>query len=180
MKIKFTTPLIATALSLTVFTSLGCAKKAPPDESTMPTAKELNPAAAPIAPGMKTIEPRATAHDAAMASPDPASATWVGIKDAAYAESAAFFTGFVQLEAQVDAQLSALTAKRAAMKSDVSTADWDFAMKEMNDSRSYLKSVGEELKKASAETWVQQKETVGLAWQRTQAAYDKVVSSTTK
>jgi hypothetical protein len=49
----------------------------------------------------------------------------------------------------------------------------------MNDSRSYLKSVGDELNKASPETWTQQKETVGLAWVRAQAAYDKVKSSTT-
>jgi len=79
----------------------------------------------------------------------------------------------------VDGQVRELTARRAAMKSTANTKEWDFAMKEMNDARSYLRSVSDELRKASVETWNQQKETVGRAWVRTQAAYDAVKTSTT-
>jgi len=82
-----------------------------------------------------------------------------------------------QLESKVDAQLNELKTRRAAMTSATDTKAWDFAMKEMADSRSFLKSVGEELGKASVETWNQQKEAVGRAWERSQAAYDKVKSS---
>ena len=49
----------------------------------------------------------------------------------------------------------------------------------MADSRTYLKSMGQELGKATAETWAQQREKVGQAWVRTQEAYAKVRSSTT-
>jgi len=52
-------------------------------------------------------------------------------------------------------------------------------MKEMGDARSALKSMGEELSKATPETWDQEKDKVGQAWVRTQEAYDKVKSSTT-
>jgi hypothetical protein len=92
---------------------------------------------------------------------------------------AQFFAGLKRLEAIVDDQMSSLTARRAAMKSTANTKDWDFAMKEMGDARSYLKSMGEELSKASPETWAQEKDKVGQAWVRTQEAYDEVKSSTT-
>jgi hypothetical protein len=39
--------------------------------------------------------------------------------------------------------------------------------------------MGEELSKASPETWSQEKDKVGQAWVRTQAAFDNVKSSTT-
>jgi len=125
------------------------------------------------------IDTNSPAQMAALASADIASAKWSDIKDCTYDMRAQFFAGLKQLEARVDVQISELTAKRAAMKSTTDTKDWDFAMKEMNDSRTYLKSVGDELNKASTETWTQQKETVGQAWVRTQEAYDKVKSSTT-
>jgi len=108
-----------------------------------------------------------------------ASARWSDIKDCPFDLRARFFTGLEQLEARVDGQYNELTVKRAAMTSATDTKNWDFAMKEMGDARSYLRSVGNELRKASVETWAQQKETVGQAWVRTQAAYDKVKSSTT-
>jgi hypothetical protein len=89
------------------------------------------------------------------------------------------FTGVRQLEAQVDEQVAALNARRAALPAGTDTQAWDFAMKEMGDSRSYLRSMREELVRSDAATWEQQKAKVGLAWARTQDAYGKVKSSTT-
>lgn len=108
------------------------------------------------------------------------SVRWIDIKDSTYEMRALFFTGLTQLEAKVDGQISELAAKRAAMTSDVNTKDWDFAMKEMGDARSFLKSVGAEMSRVNADTWTQQKDAVGRAWLRTQTAYDKVKSSTTR
>jgi hypothetical protein len=83
------------------------------------------------------------------------------------------------METTIDRQVVELTEKRAAMKGTVAVKDWDFAMKEMNDARTYLKSMGDEAAKATAETWDQQKAKVGQAWKRAQAAYEKVQLSTT-
>jgi len=123
--------------------------------------------------------PAATVPDATAPSPDIASARWSEIKDCTYDMRAQFFAGLNRLEARVDAEVAVLTAQRAAMKSTANTKAWDFAMKEMGDARSYLKSMGEELSKASPETWSQEKDKVGQAWVRTQAAFDNVKSSTT-
>ena len=65
------------------------------------------------------------------------------------------------------------------MKTTTDTKGWDFAMKEMEDARSALHSIGTELSQATPETWNQEKDKVGQAWVRTQEAYDKVKSSTT-
>jgi hypothetical protein len=121
----------------------------------------------------------ATSQTVAVPSTASATAKWDEIKDLSYDARDLFFAGLKQLDATVDGQVKELTDRRAAMKSTANTKEWDFAMKEMNDSRSYLKSVGDELKKASVETWNQQKETVGLAWVRTQNAYNAVKKSTT-
>jgi hypothetical protein len=169
MKINHLTNLITAALSFVAFSTVGCAEKDKAIDTPIPPAKELT----------ATTATAPTAMAAAQPSSAVASAKWAEIKDCTYDTRAQFFTGLKQMEAVVDAQISELTAKRAAMKSSVDTKEWDFAMKEMNDARSYLKSVGSELMKANADTWNQQKETVSQAWLRTQAAYDKVKSSTT-
>jgi hypothetical protein len=124
-------------------------------------------------------DPTTLAQNIPGAGLDAASAQWSDIKDVTYDARAQFFVGLKRLEAKVAAQCNELTTKRASMKSTTDTKAWDFAMKEMNDARTFLKSVGDEAAKASAETWNQQKDTVGKAWERTQAAYDKVKSSTT-
>jgi len=170
MKTNLHTHLLAAALSLTAFSTAGCAEKDRAADVPLPPAKEV---------AASRIDPNSPAQMAALASSNIASAKWGDIKDCTYDMREQFFAGLKQLESRVDVQISELTAKRAAMKSTIDTKNWDFAMKEMSDSRSYLKSVGEELSKASTETWTQQKETVGLAWVRTQEAYDKVKSSTT-
>jgi hypothetical protein len=115
----------------------------------------------------------------ATSSPEATSAVWADIKDCTYDLRAQFFAGLDRMEARVDREIARLTDTRAAMKSTANTADWDFAMKEMVDARSNLKSMDEELHKATPETWAQEKDKVGRAWVRTQEAYDKVKSSMT-
>ena len=125
------------------------------------------------------IEPNKTSKAEDAVIPDTTDFIWTDIKDSTYDARASFFVGLKQLEEKVDDQIYLLTAKRATMGSATNTKERDFAMKEMAYARSYLKSVGAELRKASVETWNQQKETVGWAWVRTQEAYDKVRSRTT-
>lgn len=115
----------------------------------------------------------------ATSSPDPAFGRWSEIKDCTYDLRARFFEGLDRLQARVDGESARLTATRAAMKSNANTQDWDFAMKEMENARSNLKSMGEEIRKATPETWAQEKEKVGQAWIRTRNALDKVKSSMT-
>ncbi len=163
-------------LTLLVFTALGFA--------ALPTAgyaESTRPAAALLPPGNAKVTFTVSAGPAAPAAAraDTASARWTDIKDNTYDTRAQFFAGFKRLEDKVDGQISELTAKRAAMKGTTSTTEWDFAMKEMGDARSYLKSTGEELSKTSAEMWDQQKEKVLQAWVRTQEAHARIKSSTT-
>ena len=106
-------------------------------------------------------------------------AKWTDIDGLTYELRGPFATGVKRLEAQVDLQIAALVRKRATMTRISETRDWDFAMKEMNDSRSYLKSSGEEMNTATPETWLQHKEKIGQAWLRTQNAFEKVKASTT-
>jgi len=166
--------LFAIALGLTAFTTTGCAEKAKVTEASLPNAKVV--AAATIT---TTAAEPSTIQVVTTASPDVASTQWSDLKDYTYDQRTQFFTGLKRLEAKVDGQIVELTAKRAAMTSTANTKDWDFAMKEMGNARSYLKSTGEVLGKATPETWNQEKDKVGQAWVRTQEAYTKVKSSTT-
>lgn len=157
--------LIAVALGLTVFATTGCAEKAKTADTTLPSAK--------------TVAANAESSTTPAPSPDIAAPRWINLKDITYDMREQFFVGLKQMESVVDGQISALTAKRAAMTSTANTKDWDFAMKEMVNARSYLKSTGEVLGKATPETWTQEKDRVGQAWVRTQEAYAKVTGSTT-
>jgi len=167
--------LVTAAFGLAAFSTASCAETPQAAEAPSPPAKDVTTTTAiTTVPG-----PAATVPVAVAPSPDVASARWSDIENCTYDMRAQFFAGLKRLEAIVDDQMSSLTARRAAMKSTANTKDWDFAMKEMGDARSYLKSMGEELHKSSPETWDQQKDKVGQAWVRTQEAYDKVKSSTT-
>jgi hypothetical protein len=175
MKTNRFTNLIAAAFGLAAFSTAGCTEKEKIAEAPLPPAKAVVTApVSPAGPG-----PTITVPVAAIASPDVASANWADIKDNTYDMRDQFFAGLKRLEAKVDDQINELTAKRAAMTSTTDTKDWDFAMKEMGDARSALKSMGEVLSKATPETWNQEKDKVGQAWVRTQDAYGKVKSSTT-
>jgi hypothetical protein len=162
--------LIAVILTLFVFLTAISGEDIKIIHDSLPTGSSFGPI---------PKDPTTLAQNKAGTDLDAASAQWSDIKDVTYDARPQFFAGLKRLESKVNAQCNELTTKRASMKSTTDTNAWDFAMKEMSDARSFLKSVGEELGKASSETWNQQKETVGQAWERTQVAYAKVKSTTT-
>ena len=166
---------MAAVFSVAALSATGCTEKKGMSEATLHvTDGAARPAAAIAVPEATTPVRVATA-----ASPAAAGDPWTAIEPLTIDRQAEFFAGLQRLESRVADQIWELKTIRAAMKSTVAMQDWDFAMKEMEDARSYLKSMGEETSKATAQTWHQQKEKVGQAWKRTQAAYDKVKSSTT-
>ena len=120
-----------------------------------------------------------TTATSAAAGPDNSSARWADIKDCSYDLRAQFLVGLKKLEARVDDQVAELGSKRPAMKGTPDYNEWDFAMKESIDAQSYLKAVDIELRKATRESWDQDKETVSRAWIRTQDANDKTKHSAT-
>lgn len=163
-----------------IFAAFATTSWAETDKTTQVSSSSAQEPA--MTPPAAKVQPSITARpsiSASSASSDVASGGWSDIKDYNYDSRASFFSGFKRLEAKVDDQIGQLATKRAAMNSSTDTKAWDFAMKEMNDARSYLKSVGDDASKATVETWEQQKEKVGQAWLRVQAAYDQVKSSTT-
>ena len=117
---------------------------------------------------------RAPAQVISVAASDVGTADhWTAIKNDGYEQRAHFAAGVERLSARLDREISLLKAKRAGMTTD--TKDWDFAMKEVDDSRSYLTSSMSELAKATTpETWNAAKDKVGDAWKRAQAAVDKM------
>jgi hypothetical protein len=162
------------------FSTVACARKegfAPPADAMPPTT-----AAAPVptssagTPTDHSATPTTVANKTGL---EPASVKWADIKDLGFDTRGRFFAGLTTLIAEVSGQMSELTAKRATMKGNPNVKDWDFAMKEMVDAQNYLKATQQELSRATAETWKQQKEKIGRAWLRTQEAYAKVSSSTT-
>lgn len=159
MKTKSLLSSLAALVSLCAFSTAGCAEKEKVVTAPPPAAQDV--------------------AIAAPASPDIATGQWSDIKDYTFDQREQFFAGLKRLQARVDAQVAELVARRAAMTSKTDTKDWDFAMKEMGDSRSYLKGMADEIAKATPETWDQEKDKVNHAWTRTQDAYDKVKSSTT-
>ena len=171
MKSSRVTFLFTTAFALAAFSSAGCAEKQNTAEApaAKAVAKTPAPEAAPVAPVVAPAE----------ATPAVITTQWQDIKDCTFDTRGQFFAGLKQLEARLDVQLAGLADRRAAMPSTANTKDWDFAMKEMGNARSYFTAMGEEASKATPETWAQQKDKVGLAWVRTQEAYGKVISSTT-
>ncbi|HXQ82171.1 MAG TPA: hypothetical protein VN775_12705 [Opitutaceae bacterium] len=127
------------------------------------------------APVAQATPAPAVRGDAAPAA--AAAASWAAIKDLTYEQRAEFVAGIVALEGQLDIQINGLNAKRAAMTTG--TKDWDFAMGEMTNARSYLQSMATEVGSATPDTWGQEKEKVNQAWLKAQDAYEKVRASTT-
>jgi len=159
-------------LGAAVFSGAGCAPKT--EETGSASLPAVNSSAgAPVASDVPASE-AATADAARVVV-----ASWPQWETLTFDRRSEFMAGFKQMETAVDRQLAELTEKRAAMKGTVAVKDWDFAMKEMNDARTYLKAMGDEAAKATAETWDQQKAKVGQAWKRTQDAYEKVKFTTT-
>ena len=103
---------------------------------------------------------------------------WTDIKGDTYIERAHFAKGVDKMSARLDEQLGELRAKRAGMTTD--TKDWDFALKEVEESRALLTDRMSNLPKATTpETWEDAKEKIGEAWHRSQLAVDKMNATRT-
>jgi len=124
-------------------------------------------AATPTTPGSVAASPPATV------------VSWADIENDSYDLRVHFLAGYKQMEAKVDEQIRRLKAKRATMTGTTDTEDWDFAMKEEENARDYLRSIGDELNHATPQTWEDERAKAGRAWVRSQDAYDKVKTSTT-
>lgn len=135
---------------------------------------------APEAPSMlvATVLPLAAVSTATVPT-EISGATWDQIKELKFEQRADFQRGLARLEARLELQVKELNEKRASFKGTTSTQAWDFAMKEMEESRAYFRSMAAEAAKATEETWTDRREKVGQAWERTQTAYSKVKASTT-
>jgi len=173
MKSSPLTQFLVSALAFAVVSSTACAqneKPAPPAPSEPPAAP------APVPP---TAPPAGPPAGGTPAAPEFSTAQWIDIREYSYAQRDTFFSGLKAVEARVDAQITSLSAKRAAMDPATDTRDWDLAMQQMVIARAQLKASGEELRKAKPQTWSTQKDKVGEAWVQTQNAFAKVKSSTT-
>lgn len=135
---------------------------------------------APEAPSLlvATVLPVAAVSTATVPT-EISGATWDQIKDLKFEQRADFQQGVARLEARLELQVKELNEKRASFKGTTSTQAWDFAMKEMEESRAYFRSMAAEAAKATEETWTDRREKVGQAWERAQTAYSKVKASTT-
>jgi hypothetical protein len=108
-------------------------------------------------------------------TPDP---KWSAIKADTYDQRVHFAEGAKSLLARLDGEIARLNAKRAGMTTD--TKDWDFVMKEVNNSRSLLQGRISDLGKATTpETWADAKDKVGDAWHLSRLAIDKMNSTVT-
>jgi hypothetical protein len=174
MKTHISFAPIAAGVGLILLLAPGCAPRekavqvqsAPTPEKTVPAQPTV-----PVAKPVKVVP-------VAVNSPSvPAPVSWMDIKDFTFQERAAFLAGAAVLENTLAGQISELNAKRAVMTAE--TKDWDFAMKELNDSRDYLKSTIDEAGRATPESWGQEKDKVGTALQRAQDALEKVRMTTT-
>jgi hypothetical protein len=160
--------LLVAAFALTALSTAGSAES---DQATAPTSPDGSVVTTAPDPARST-------------GPGPAEpatlSRWSPFKDYTFEQRALLLNALKPLVAHVDLQITELNSRRAAMvKANVNTADWDFAMKEMVEARSYLLGLAAELDKAPSEKWDLQKDRFGQGWLRTQEAYTKVRASTT-
>jgi hypothetical protein len=106
-----------------------------------------------------------------------AQASWSDMETLTYEQRSQFVADLAGLVAKLDDQIGSLNAKRAAMTTD--TKDWDIAMMDVTAARAYLAGLAGEVSRASPDTWGQEKDRVGAAWQKAEDACDKVRTSTT-
>jgi hypothetical protein len=123
---------------------------------------------------------RASAADvvAISGSDGTTSPAWTDIQNDTYDQRAHFASGVSQLSARLNEEIRQLKAKRAGMTTDLK--DWDFAMKDVLDSRDLFTSRAMELSKTTTpEAWSDAKDKVGEAWKRSQLAVDKMNTTIT-
>jgi hypothetical protein len=182
MNISRFTPALAVSAGLVSLVLTSCRDKTAAPETTQvqpPPGQPTPVQVLPAQPSVPIARPAQAVPIAVQSVADQASASWVAIKDFTFDQRSDFIAGANRLQAMLSSQIAELNAKRASMPSTVDTKDWDFAMKEMNDSQYYLKSMIDETSRATPETWSQEKDKVDQAWQRAQEAFDKVKVTTT-
>jgi hypothetical protein len=109
---------------------------------------------------------------------DTAVHPWSDIKNDTYEQRAHFADGTRRLTSKLDLQIRELRAKRATLTTD--TKDWDFLMKDVDNSRALLGGRIDDLSKATTpETWADAKDKIGDAWHRSQVAVDKMNTART-
>jgi hypothetical protein len=106
-----------------------------------------------------------------------AQTSWTDMETLTFEQRSQFLADLSLLLAKLDSQIGSLTAKRAAMTTD--TKDWDIAMMDVTTARAYLAGLASEVSQASPDTWAQEKDRVGTAWQKAEDACDRVRTSTT-
>jgi len=171
---RFPSLFIAASGLAALLTSACSNKEKVAQAQQVPPARAV-PAPAQAVPSPTRAIPAPTARPALVVN-DLATAAWTDIKDLTYEQRADFIAGLARLGSKLDGQISALNAKRATMTTD--TKDWDFAMKGLLEAQAYLKSMPDEVGKASVDSWSQEKEKVEEAWHNSQEAYDRVINST--
>ena len=132
-----------------------------------------------VALGLAALAPLATR---AVAQVDGVEASanhpWTDIKNDTYEQRAHFADGTGRMMAKLDREISELRAKRAKMTTD--TSDWDFLMKDVDDSRALLVGrIGDLSKATTPETWADAKDKLGEAWHRTRLALDNMHTTVT-
>jgi hypothetical protein len=192
---KTQAPFVRTlaAGSLLCLIAAGCTKtgkvdtvQAAPTPSPVAVARAVPVQPAPLQPSpVQPAAPAAPVTKTSVGVPsvpfqaDQASVSWASIKDYTFDQRSSFISGATMLEAQLGTQVAELNSKRAALPSTVDTKDWDFAMGNLVEDQSYLKSMVDEAAHTTPEFWDQEKEKVDAAWQKAEDQFDKVRTSTT-
>jgi hypothetical protein len=152
------------------------------NESAVQVQSTPTPASAvrvPAAPAAPVARPVVQVPISVRSSSDQAAASWVAIKDYTFDQKSSFVGGASALVNMLNGQIGDLNARRASMPSTTDTKDWDFSMRDLVDSATYLRSMIDEAGRSTPDAWDQEKDKVDQAWQKAQAAYDKVKTATT-
>ena len=118
----------------------------------------------------------ATAKDVAADVKTAAVDSWDSLKGYTYEKREDFAAGLDRMSDKKDAELRAMNARLAGLPDETAKAR-DHAVKDYNEARASLKTHLAEVRASSADTWADAKEKTNQAWQRVQATYDKVTSS---
>ncbi len=165
----------ATALGSVIFLAVGCSDKKP---KTDVSASVDQPAGAPSAlptvsnPGPAGLAPNAVAPMAVAADrPGIASDGWAEIKDDTFAQRTHFSAGLQMMESDMDGRIASMNTKMGGGSMMSAT------MSEVAGARTNLQFTSDKMDRATADTWANDKNRVGQAWVRMQAACTKAQSS---
>jgi hypothetical protein len=163
------------ACSVLALCGPGCSK------STSPASVQTTATPTPLVPAVPVPQPAkpVVAKVNVPFQPDLTSASWASIKDYTFDQRSDFVAGASVMEATLASQVAELNTKRAALPSTVDTKEWDFAMKNLMDAQSYLKSTVDEAGRTTPEYWNQEKDKVDQAWQKAEESFDTVRTATT-